>query len=231
LISFIERQRDLLCSFDVSAEQAVFDTRCPVLSEAYTGGKEPSLLQEPHTFAEWIQDYIGPDKDPLEPVSDIYFPILERAVDAVVLLPTVVSSSSSAAAEAEENPEDDSSDSDPFPIFGLLMLSIFWRDMIIDILPLGTEGILMVFENPCSPTFTYEIVSAYSAFPQKYNTLLPLLSRNLTILFDSDSLSLLRHAHRFLFPKDWPQRGLFRCGRFSQCAIQSHECVGVSLGY
>jgi len=42
-----------------------------------------------------------------------------------------------------------------------LGLSIFWRDLITDILPRGTEGILMVFENPCNPAFTYEIVSAY----------------------------------------------------------------------
>jgi len=147
----------------VSAEQAVFGTR-PVLSKAYAFPQDettdPSLRPELHIFVDWIQDYIGPDDDPLEPVSDIYYPILEDAIDAVVWLPTVVSYSSSAESE-EEKPEDSSSDHDPFPVLGLLGLSIFWRDLITDILPRGTEGILMVFENPCNPTFTYEIVSAY----------------------------------------------------------------------
>ena len=87
---------------------------------------------------EWYKDYIGPSKDPMEPISDIYYPIFEQAADLVVL----------------PSPNQES-----FPILGFLALSIYWRDMIKDILPLGMDGIVIVFENPCNPTFTYEIVS------------------------------------------------------------------------
>jgi len=190
-------QRDLLCSYDVSAEQAVFDTRRPVLSKAYNTfpqdeKMDPTLLQELHIFADWIHDFIGPDDDPLEPVSDIFYPIMEHAIDSVVLLTTISSSSSSssaaasasasaasaaaaaAAAEEEEEakPEDYSCIPDPFSVLAFLAVSIYWRDMITDILPPGKEGILLVVENPCNPTFTYEIVSACMQFPPIYGNAL-----------------------------------------------------------
>lgn len=40
---------------------------------------------------------------------------------------------------------------------GILALSSYWRDKIKDILPKGSDGVVIVFENPCNPTFTYQI--------------------------------------------------------------------------
>jgi len=42
-------------------------------------------------------------------------------------------------------------------IGGLLSASIYWRDMLKGILPPGSDGIRVVFENPCNPPFTYQI--------------------------------------------------------------------------
>jgi hypothetical protein len=40
---------------------------------------------------------------------------------------------------------------------GVYSISIFWRDLINNILPHDSDGIVVVFENACNQTFTYEI--------------------------------------------------------------------------
>ena len=42
-------------------------------------------------------------------------------------------------------------------VVGTLTGTFFWRGLIEDILPPSTQGIVIVFENPCNPTFTYQI--------------------------------------------------------------------------
>jgi signal transduction histidine kinase len=42
-------------------------------------------------------------------------------------------------------------------IKGLFGLTIYWRDTIKGILPLGSNGVVVVFDNPCNPSFTYQI--------------------------------------------------------------------------
>ncbi len=95
------QKRDLLSYFDVLVEQTVFHTHRPVVSKTYLfpedGEDDPTLQEAIDTFVDWIQDYVGPDNNPLELVSDIYYPILDHASNAVVLPPTTTSSSSSSS--------------------------------------------------------------------------------------------------------------------------------------
>lgn len=42
-------------------------------------------------------------------------------------------------------------------IVGVLEGSFFWRDLIKNILPENTNGVVVVFQNPCNPDFTYQI--------------------------------------------------------------------------
>jgi len=42
-------------------------------------------------------------------------------------------------------------------VVGILSQSVYWRDLIKNILPEGSDGIYCVFESPCNPTFTYEL--------------------------------------------------------------------------
>lgn len=87
---------------------------------------------------EAIQDfieYLDPTRDPTEPLSDILYPIVDDASDAVMY----------------------GGDSTGIPV-GILIATVFWSDLIRDVLPHGTgDGILFVFENPCRQTFTYRI--------------------------------------------------------------------------
>jgi hypothetical protein len=40
---------------------------------------------------------------------------------------------------------------------GFTAISIYWRDLLTDLLSPGSNGIVIVFENECNPTFTYQI--------------------------------------------------------------------------
>jgi hypothetical protein len=40
---------------------------------------------------------------------------------------------------------------------GFIGISIYWRDLLTDLLSPGSNGIVIVFENSCNPTFTYQV--------------------------------------------------------------------------
>jgi hypothetical protein len=42
-------------------------------------------------------------------------------------------------------------------IVALLAVQVYWRDLIRDILPEGSNGIMVVVESPCSEKFTYQV--------------------------------------------------------------------------
>jgi hypothetical protein len=47
-----------------------------------------------------------------------------------------------------ENPEE-------YYSYGFIAISIYWRDMLTNLLPPGSNGIMIVFENECNPTFSF----------------------------------------------------------------------------
>jgi hypothetical protein len=42
-------------------------------------------------------------------------------------------------------------------LLGFFGLSIYWRDLLSNLLPPGSNGITIVFENECSPTFSFQV--------------------------------------------------------------------------
>jgi hypothetical protein len=49
-----------------------------------------------------------------------------------------------------ENPQEHAS-------FGFIAITVYWRDMLTNLLPPGSDGILIVFENECNPTFSFQV--------------------------------------------------------------------------
>jgi len=92
----------------------------------------PDEVQRAEENAAWYYARIHPDEEPLEPASDLYFPIRDNA---------------------------NSVDTDPseYPPVGVFAVSFYWRDMIRDILPTSAIGILVVIESPCAASFTYRL--------------------------------------------------------------------------
>lgn len=86
----------------------------------------------------YIKDYVGTDKDETEPFSDIFFPILDYAADYVEI-PRNVSASELGN------------------VVGVFAMTFYWRDLIQNILPTDSNGIVVVFENSCGKSFSYQI--------------------------------------------------------------------------
>jgi hypothetical protein len=85
----------------------------------------------------FIKDFLSDDEDETEPFSDMYFPILDYVADFVTV------------------PKASSSDLGKF--VGIFAMTFYWRDLIQDILPTDSNGIVIVFKNACSQTFTYQV--------------------------------------------------------------------------
>jgi hypothetical protein len=41
--------------------------------------------------------------------------------------------------------------------FGFIAITIYWRDMLTNLLPPGSDGIVIVFENECNPAFSFQV--------------------------------------------------------------------------
>lgn len=102
------------------------------------------LIAENQITADWYSDFIAPGEEPMEPMSDILYPIIEDATELFDLFQDEQQDGTPSYKPADHN------------LVGLLSVSFYWRDMIKNILPAGSHAVV-VFENPCSPTFTYAI--------------------------------------------------------------------------
>ena len=82
---------------------------------------------------QWIKGFIGEDEDPTEPIRVFYYPILQSAAEDVL------------------------NDKNEDKVLGVLALTGFWREFVRDILPPGSNGIVVVFGNDCDQEFTFKI--------------------------------------------------------------------------
>jgi len=136
---------DLLSSPTSASVNATMDEHRTTVSDAYMIAYpwETEKLEDSKIEADWVKDYIAPGENPFEPVSDLYYPIIEEATQKMRLF----------------DPDENGKPYDPkdHTFLGMVGLSFYWRDLLKDILPPGSDGIVVVFENPCNPTFTYQI--------------------------------------------------------------------------
>ena len=101
---------------------------------------DPLAQEEAKYWAEYYRDFIAPDEEPAEPISDFYYPIIDelgRVKDA-------------RAGADDYDPSDRK-------IVGVLAVNIYWRDMIRNILPMGSNGIHFIADNSCTESFTFQI--------------------------------------------------------------------------
>jgi hypothetical protein len=96
---------------------------------------DPESINLAETNNLYIKDYIGEDEDESEPFSDLYYPILVTAADAVTI--------------------PDKSGNSTINVLGIFAITFFWRDLLKDILPTGSDGVVVVVRNDCNQTFCY----------------------------------------------------------------------------
>ena len=99
---------------------------------------DPASERQTHGNNHFIKDYVGEGEDETEPFSDIYFPMLDYAADFVTI-------------------PSDNKTSGHGNFVGVFAMTFYWRDLIKDILPPQSNGIVVTFENSCGQTFTYQV--------------------------------------------------------------------------
>jgi hypothetical protein len=98
----------------------------------------PMAQLEADIWCDYYADFLPPGENCMEPLSTLYYPILE-SLDEIEL-------------------SSDSKYPDGFEVKAIVAADLYWRDLIRDILPPGSNGILVVFENECvDDAFTYQI--------------------------------------------------------------------------
>lgn len=93
----------------------------------------------------FLSDFVGGDYDVSEPFSDCYYPVFQDAA----------SSLSTKGAEK---------DAQTAPMVAFLALTFRWRNQLLNTLPTGIEGLVLVISTECNSTFTYEINGPDVAF-------------------------------------------------------------------
>lgn len=91
---------------------------------------DPALDTRANFF---LRDFVGSDLDVSEPFSDCYYPIFDDASDDL-------------------NPVQMESE-----MVAFLALTFHWRNQLLNTLPTGIEGLVLVVSTECNSTFTYEI--------------------------------------------------------------------------
>lgn len=96
---------------------------------------DPAAVSQAQITSHWAKAYISQDKDPNEPISDMYYPVLDDSYDDVHIDTTKNTSA-----------------------LGVVAFTFYWRDMLNDILPSESKGLVLVFQTPCNNQyFTYEV--------------------------------------------------------------------------
>ena len=94
--------------------------------------ENPEVILEAQLFVDYNKDYISPDENPYEPIMDIFYPIIDDI------------------SRVEYNVQNNT-------LVGALAATVYWRSIIQDTLPPGSNGLVVVFNNTCSKSFTYQI--------------------------------------------------------------------------
>jgi len=98
--------------------------------------EDPATLARAKTFAEWAKFYTNGVKI-MEPMSSILYPVMWENLSGAITSASRRTESALATATVQ------------FPFY--------WRDLLVNILHNGCNGVVVVFYNSCSVPFTYQI--------------------------------------------------------------------------
>jgi hypothetical protein len=98
----------------------------------------PEALVEYEIWCEYYLYFLSPDEECMEPMAEWNYPILDT-VDEIEIM------------SADSYP-------DGFEVKAMFAIEFRWRSYITNILPKGSNGFILVFENKCEDdVFTYRI--------------------------------------------------------------------------
>ena len=101
--------------------------------------ENPEANEELALWAQYFSSYLPPSENSFEPMLDVYYPIIN---DASV---TAVQQNDNITTYIDR------------PTVGIVVMTMYWRELFRNILTEGTNGIIVVVRNPCNEAFTYQI--------------------------------------------------------------------------
>lgn len=123
---------DALAEGIIHADEAKRVVVSPQVNAIWDPTSEESIAGA-KSQSDWAANFARPETDTSEPFSVITFPIYDD-LETVKL---------------------DLSKNHTF--VAILTFSLFWRELLTNVLPKGSDGVLVVFSDPCSPAFTYRL--------------------------------------------------------------------------
>jgi hypothetical protein len=96
------------------------------------------IQAESEGWIEYFRKFVPPDVDPFQPVMDIVYPIVDDV------------------SRVELTASDDYEPSN-HTLVGLIAVSVYWREIFSSALPFGSYGVIVVVDNTCAVSFTYQI--------------------------------------------------------------------------
>ena len=126
---------DYFTLLDHSGLDAVLDGKKSILTKSYhlPDPNSPEEVAENIESVYWYATFVGQEQDPSEPVAEMLYPILSNAGEFVRV------------------------DEDSSTTVGLISMAFYWASTLRDVLLPGKVGLIVVFDNPCNPSFTYRI--------------------------------------------------------------------------
>lgn len=116
--------------------QAAFDERRVTITQngvIVTDPENEAQVTSAAGTAAWRAQHLHPDEDSTEPASTMHYPMFNN-LDSIRL-----------DLDQEQS------------AVGVFLYVFFWRDLIRDILTSDSNGVIVVFEHACGPSFTYRL--------------------------------------------------------------------------
>ena len=101
--------------------------------------ENPEANEELALWAQYFSSYLPPSENSFEPMLDVYYPIIN---DVSV---TAVQQNDNITTYIDR------------PTVGIVVMTMYWRELFRSILTEGSNGIIVVVRNPCNEAFTYQI--------------------------------------------------------------------------
>uniref|UniRef100_A0A7S3LHI2 Histidine kinase n=1 Tax=Amphora coffeiformis TaxID=265554 RepID=A0A7S3LHI2_9STRA len=128
----------LVTAVQQSLDCLVNDTSVVIKVVNLPDESDPIAVRQARYTNDWARDFITDDQDPAEPMVNVYYPMSTGEISSL---------------SGKESVREDNSSS----LVGIFTARLYWRELLVLILPPGTGGVVVVFEMGDYATFTYAI--------------------------------------------------------------------------
>jgi hypothetical protein len=116
---------------------------------------DPAQVEDAEFWARIYSGSISPGDNPMEPTSDILYPIINE-LDRIKLFSSEDDKALNTTTGSTGNNTTRTGIREN-SVVAVMGATFYWRDVMKNALPSGKLGLVVVMENPCTVAFTYQI--------------------------------------------------------------------------